>query len=62
MEKTRILVVDDEPSVRDGLAKLLQQEGYEVDQAADGVEALASISDKAVRGRWFIVCPPISNP
>jgi len=47
MSKTRILVVDDEASARNGLAKLLQQEGYEVDTAADGVEALSSLSDNA---------------
>jgi two-component system, NtrC family, response regulator HydG len=47
MKKTRILVVDDEATARNGLAKLLQQEGYEVDVAADGVEALVSISDNA---------------
>jgi two-component system response regulator HydG len=47
MSKTRILVVDDEATARNGLAKLLQQEGYQVDVAADGVEALASISDNA---------------
>jgi two-component system response regulator HydG len=47
MKKTRILVVDDEATARNGLAKLLQQEGYEVDMAADGVEALASVSDNA---------------
>jgi two-component system, NtrC family, response regulator HydG len=45
MSKTRILVVDDEASARNGLAKLLEQEGYQVDTAADGVEALASLSD-----------------
>jgi len=47
MKKTRILVVDDEATARNGLGKLLQQEGYEVDLAADGVEALASVSDHA---------------
>jgi two-component system response regulator HydG len=47
MSKIRILVVDDEVTARNGLAKLLQQEGYEVDVAADGVEALASVSDNA---------------
>jgi two-component system response regulator HydG len=45
MSKIRILVVDDEATARNGLAKLLEQEGYQVDTAADGVEALASISD-----------------
>jgi two-component system response regulator HydG len=39
--KARVLVVDDEPSARSGLEKLLQQEGYTVDVAADGMGALA---------------------
>ena len=42
MSKPRILVVDDEATARNGLAKLLEQEGYVVDTAADGVEALAA--------------------
>jgi two-component system, OmpR family, response regulator MprA len=36
----RILVVDDEPSVRTALQRALSPEGYEVDLAADGAEAL----------------------
>jgi ActR/RegA family two-component response regulator len=39
--KARILVVDDEPSARSGMEKLLQQEGYIVNVAADGPNALA---------------------
>jgi two-component system, NtrC family, response regulator HydG len=45
MKKTKILVVDDEPTARNGLAKLLGQEGYPVDLAEDGLAALASISE-----------------
>jgi DNA-binding NtrC family response regulator len=37
---TRILVVDDEPAARTGLEKLLSGEGYAVDAASDGAEAL----------------------
>ncbi len=42
MTKTqaRVLVVDDEPSARSGLEKLLQQDGYLVETAADGPAAL----------------------
>ncbi len=47
MSKVRVLVVDDEPSARSGLEKLLTAEGYIVETAADGVEALALAKDHA---------------
>ncbi len=47
MSKTKILVVDDEATARHGLAKLLEQEGYPVLLAADGVEALAAVAENA---------------
>lgn len=46
MSKPRILVVDDEASARDGLTKLLEQEGYPVDSAADGLLALEAIAER----------------
>jgi two-component system response regulator MprA len=39
----RVLVVDDDPAVRDSLRRSLSFNGYEVDVAADGAEALARI-------------------
>ena len=36
----RILVVDDDESIRTVVNMLLEEEGYEVDQAANGLEAL----------------------
>jgi CheY-like chemotaxis protein len=36
----RILIVDDEEGFRDGVADLLQMEGYEVSVARDAVEAV----------------------
>lgn len=44
MHKTKsILVVDDEKTSRDTLGKLLEREGYEVDCAANGHEALEKL-------------------
>lgn len=37
----RVLVVDDEPTVRRFAARVLEEEGYLVQQAEDGAEALA---------------------
>jgi DNA-binding response OmpR family regulator len=37
----RILVVEDEPKMRDLLRRALSEEGYAVDTAADGLQALA---------------------
>ncbi len=39
----RILVVDDEPSIVDSVATALRYEGYEVEEAATGREALAPV-------------------
>lgn len=38
---TRVLIVDDEPSLREAVRYNLLREGYVVDEAADGAEALA---------------------
>lgn len=39
--KKSILLVDDEVHVRDGLSEILQQEGFYVETAGDGKEALS---------------------
>jgi DNA-binding NtrC family response regulator len=41
--KYNVLIVDDEKNIREGLAKLLDLEGYRTFSAADGKEALASL-------------------
>ena len=37
----RVLVVDDDRASRDLMAKILRQDGYEIEEAADGTEAIA---------------------
>jgi two-component system response regulator ResD len=45
MDAQRVLVVDDEPMVRDVLARYLAHEGFTVDVAADGQEALERVDE-----------------
>jgi len=49
----RILIVDDESSLRDALARILTAEGYEVRQAGDGKEALGILGAQAFD---FLLC------
>jgi DNA-binding response OmpR family regulator len=44
-ERATVLVVDDEPIVRDVLVRYLRQEGFAVRTAADGESALAEFAD-----------------
>jgi len=45
-KKARLLIVDDEPSARSGLERLLRQDGYEVDVADGGEAAIAIASER----------------
>ena len=45
MSSGRILIADDEPSVRDSVGYALAQEGFEVSAAADGDEASEMLGD-----------------
>ncbi|MCB0166847.1 MAG: response regulator transcription factor [Anaerolineae bacterium] len=45
--KLHILVVDDEPNIREVVELYLQREGYEVEVAGDGATALQAIERKA---------------
>src|ERR1035441_4967781 len=46
-DKGRVLVVDDELDIREGLETLLHLEGYSVDLAANGTEGLRKIESRA---------------
>lgn len=54
----RVLVVDDDPDVRDGLCEFLVSEGYAVKSAADGAEAIHQLK----RGRSDIVLLDLRMP
>ena len=46
MSGPRILVVDDEPSIVDAVATALRYEGFEVDEATGGRDALRSVAER----------------
>ena len=39
---SRILIIDDEPSVRRALRRILEKAGHEIEEAADGVAGVAA--------------------
>jgi len=44
--KATVLVVDDEAAIRDSLRMILEYEGYRVEEAPDGPQALARVADR----------------
>lgn len=57
-EKSRILIVEDEPSLRDGLNDLLTMHSHQVDTAADGNRGL----ELALQGYYDLVLLDIMLP
>lgn len=45
MSKNKVLIIDDDDNLRDGLINLLELHGYEVNGASDGKEALHILED-----------------
>lgn len=43
----KILVIDDEKTIRDAMRDILEYEGYEVDEAKDGQQGLDMVTTKA---------------
>lgn len=56
--KTRVLIVEDEPAIREGLEDVFAYHGYEVDSAADGEQGL----HKALSGRHDLVLLDVMLP
>jgi DNA-binding NtrC family response regulator len=53
-----ILVVDDETAVRDSLCSWFEKDGYRVDTAADGIEALRKLSERS----WEVILVDLKMP
>ncbi|HYP04682.1 MAG TPA: sigma-54 dependent transcriptional regulator, partial [Bryobacteraceae bacterium] len=47
MKRQRVLVVDDEPGIRESLSGVLEDEGYEVETAGDGETCLSTLAERA---------------
>ncbi len=46
MQQSKILVVEDDDDIRDSIKELLEEEGYSIETAANGQQALAKIRGK----------------
>lgn len=57
-KKPRVLVVDDEPVIRDILSEFLSMEGYEIETARDGFEA----KEKILSGNYNVVLSDLKMP
>ena len=54
----RVLVVDDEPAVRQALDRALRFEGYETEMAADGLGALSAMAERRADALLLDVAMP----
>ncbi|MEV6852046.1 response regulator transcription factor [Actinoplanes sp. NPDC051411] len=57
----RVLVVDDDPAVRDSLARTLRFEGHDVETAADGREAVAAVATREPDAMILDVSMPVMD-
>lgn len=60
-ETRKIMIVEDEPDIREGIRILLQGEGYEVIEAGSGEEALEQMNDSVDLVILDIMLPGISG-
>lgn len=61
MEKERILIVDDEKEIRDLIEIYLRNEGYEVEKAGTGLEAVKIVEEKRIDLIILDVMMPVVN-
>ena len=61
MDKTNVLVVDDEPAIRELFVDALSPHGYEVFTAADGNSALEIAKRKALKVAFIDIRMPGMN-
>jgi len=47
LSRARILIVDDEPGIRESLSAILEDEGYEAETAASGEECLEALRERS---------------
>jgi len=57
-ERISILVIDDEPIIHESCVRILREQGYEIDSAMNGQEALQKLKDK----RYNLVLSDIKMP
>jgi len=59
--KKRILVVDDDPQIRESLGKVLRAEGYEVVLAADGQQGIENFNAERIDLLLLDLNMPVKN-
>ena len=60
-QDTRVLVVDDDAAIRDMIAMLLEDDGYHVDTACDGAEALRKANQRQPRAIILDAMMPVMD-
>ena len=57
----RVLVVDDDSGIRQLIAAVLRRQLYEVDEAVNGQEAIANLTDHAYDALFLDLMMPVRN-
>lgn len=55
MEMNHVLVVEDDKEIREGVKIYLKSQGYEVYEAADGIEGLKVLEKEEIHRRSWIL-------